>query len=330
MILAALLMLTGFICLHSSEAQGKQYYQYVINADGTVSPIDAPGNVTVPIERHGDNYVLLDDIGSLAIAKSNIELDGKGSGLPGSVTYTSSYSPSGVVTSGGGSIFVNNVENVTVKNIHIQDTNIGIRINECLNCTIINNKITKATVLIPGWEASGGILVYGSSSGNNISENQIIDSDIGIFIDTHSQQNIIAQNNFTDNLIGLTIWGSNNRVYQNNFLNNKKQASLYGDAVNYWNNGAIGNFWSDYGGIDGNGDGVGDSPYAVDALNVDHYPLMTEHIAPEPVATPTPTVSPNASPFAEPSSVFITASVAAAAVILASLFLAVFLRRHRR
>jgi hypothetical protein len=44
-----------------------------------------------------------------------------------------------------------------------------------------------------------------------------------------------------------------------------------------------GNFWSDYKGTDSNGDGIGDAPYVIDALNRDRYPLLQS-----PVKLPTP------------------------------------------
>jgi len=33
-----------------------------------------------------------------------------------------------------------------------------------------------------------------------------------------------------------------------------------------------GNYWSDYIGIDANHDGIGDTPYTIDANNIDRYP----------------------------------------------------------
>ena len=35
-----------------------------------------------------------------------------------------------------------------------------------------------------------------------------------------------------------------------------------------------GNYWNDYVGVDNNLDGVGDTPYLINANNIDRYPLM--------------------------------------------------------
>jgi len=57
-------------------------------------------------------------------------------------------------------------------------------------------------------------------------------------------------------------------------------------SVNSWNNGSVGNYWSDYltkypnatqVGISG----VWNTPYVIDANNIDHYPLMTQNTIPE-------------------------------------------------
>jgi len=46
--------------------------------------------------------------------------------------------------------------------------------------------------------------------------------------------------------------------------------------MNIWDDGypSGGNYWSDYAGVDADGDGIGDTPYIIDDNNIDHYPLM--------------------------------------------------------
>ena len=57
------------------------------------------------------------------------------------------------------------------------------------------------------------------------------------------------------------------------------------EPVHLWDNGNVGNFWSDYNGTDSNSDGIGDTPYVIDVLNMDRYPLATSLVAP-PKMTP--------------------------------------------
>lgn len=62
-------------------------------------------------------------------------------------------------------------------------------------------------------------------------------------------------------------------------MDNDNQTFVYNTTTNRWDNGypSGGNHWSDYTGADINGDGIGDTPYIVDANNTDHYPLMTPY-----------------------------------------------------
>lgn len=126
---------------------------------------------------------------------------------------------------------------------------------------------------------------YGTTiSGNNIAANSY---GISLYLDSH---NTIAGNNVSNNNIGIdffvTIYETDNRFYHNNFINNTKQAkNSYGAEFASWDNGYPfgGNYWSDYNGTDlmggpyqnmTGGDGMGDTPYVIDAFNKDNYPFV--------------------------------------------------------
>jgi nitrous oxidase accessory protein NosD len=93
------------------------------------------------------------------------------------------------------------------------------------------------------------------------------------------------------NSVGMRLLdGANhNTIRHNNFVNNNVQVYVQSSYNNIWNDGypSGGNYWSDYGGVDLYGglyqnevgsDGVGDTPYAIDANNMDRWPLMTQWI----------------------------------------------------
>ena len=123
-------------------------------------------------------------------------------------------------------------------------------------------------------------------SGNTVSGNSY--GGIWLLI---SSNNTVTKNNIISNFrwtgymgIGIRIiFGANyNEIYQNNIVGNNVQAIVESQSEgNVWDSDLHGNYWSDYNGTDGNQDGIGDTPYFIDANNIDHYPLTTQYIIPE-------------------------------------------------
>jgi parallel beta-helix repeat protein len=140
-----------------------------------------------------------------------------------------------------------------------------------------------------------GIRLYNSSY-NEVSHNNASIDDTGIVLETSSNNNTLVGNNVASNYNGILVGYSsnNNTIYHNNFLHNTVQVvHITSGCVNVWDNGypSDGNFWSDYVDVDiksgpaqdlPGSDGIGDTPYIIDADNHDHYPLMNPYGAPPP------------------------------------------------
>lgn len=114
-----------------------------------------------------------------------------------------------------------------------------------------------------------GINLYNSAN-NTISENLISSNDTGIGL-VGSSGNVISGNTISSNkYYGVDLFkSSGNTFYHNNLVDNPYQVAS-GGTTNTWDNGAEGNYWSDYTGEDLNGDGIGDTAY----MGIDKYPLM--------------------------------------------------------
>ncbi|MBN1801469.1 MAG: right-handed parallel beta-helix repeat-containing protein [Candidatus Lokiarchaeota archaeon] len=129
--------------------------------------------------------------------------------------------------------------------------------NEFLK-NIISNEIT-------------GIQMQNSSE-NYFFLNIIHHNKNGINLDLQSNKNTFFGNNFTDNTdkgVSVAEGCSDNLLYCNNFINNTIHASdLNPPLVNHWNTSTIGNYWDDYGGVDTDGDGIGDSSNGLDYLPI--------------------------------------------------------------
>jgi parallel beta-helix repeat protein len=302
-----------------------------INNDGSVTPSSAP------LTLSGNVYTLNRDIyGSITIEKSYVIFDGA------SHTINSNSSFAALTLKPAIPLYGEYLLNVTVRNVVIENGDRGIQLQSTNNTIIANNTLSKlgngiiVDIYGTGNTIAGNNLTSISGNGiwiwtssNTIIANNITNSGSGIYFSDWAG-NTITGNHLEENQVGVNCWAGNpipegleNFIYYNNFVNNtlsflnqaifKENSSelLYPALVNVWNNGTVGNFWSDYNGTDANNDGIGDTPYFID----DHYPLEGANDTdrnplmnpieicvpslPIPTPTPTPTITPT--PTAKPS-----------------------------
>ncbi|KPV62930.1 MAG: Periplasmic copper-binding protein (NosD) [Candidatus Bathyarchaeota archaeon BA2] len=93
---------------------------------------------------------------------------------------------------------------------------------------------------------------------------------------TSSENNVISNNLIKNNERAITLGGSSNKIYHNDFIDNTSPGFVIGENNNVWDDGypSGGNYWSDYTGVDADGDGIGDTAYAAGGI-IDRYPLMS-------------------------------------------------------
>ncbi len=181
-------------------------------------------------------------------------------------------------------VSANNVSNIRLLDsyceISLNDVR-GINI-EASSCFVHDNN--GGTVRVAGDEniVARNLLVHGgygvelSGSSNVIYANIITNNTIGIV--ESGKSNKIYANCVADNFWGVDTGynGITAILYYNNFVDNRYQVSTNFpvNKIDYFDNGTIGNYWSNYNGTDLNGDGLGDISYLIDSTRSDRYPLM--------------------------------------------------------
>jgi parallel beta-helix repeat protein len=253
-----------------------------IRADGSIegtTAISTVDNIT---------YTFTDNINDMIyVERSNIIIDGAG--------YT--LQAIGIMSFG---FSLSQVNNVTIKNTNIKDFAFtGIVLAESSSNNIIANNITAnemdGIALGPSSNNNNisgntitnngnvGIRLEGASSNNIITANNVANNDDGIVLAGSSNNNSIIANNMTANdNDGIRLEGSsNNTIYHNNIIDNGIQVNIVVDGSSDWDDGAKGNYWSDYesrypNATEVDGSGIWDTPYVIDGSNQDNYPIIPE------------------------------------------------------
>jgi nitrous oxidase accessory protein NosD len=132
-----------------------------------------------------------------------------------------------------------------------------------------------------------------------ISANDIVNNSEGLTLSTAKPNthesvtyssttlNVVSGNNIANCCeYGVSIQGYNNIMFfSNNFVNNSKQVFNENEALGWstateqWDNGTLGNYWSDYQtryphATEIGGSGIENMPYSIFANNADNYPLV--------------------------------------------------------
>jgi parallel beta-helix repeat protein len=305
---------TGNQFINSTTAQN--YTEIIIKADGNVDPVGAP------IQRDGDIYTLTGDANAITVRCNNMTLDGNGHTLSSTLTVT-------------------NANNVTIKNFIITINSYfdeDILLNNCSSITISSNILTGSPPERESRVLSSGIVVWGGTL-NVITGNLIIGNSRGIDFESQTSNNRVFGNNITGNSRGLWISSSeNNSIFNNIFDKNAVNVFITGETAFRWSetvvlslmntfdNGTIGNYWSNYNGTDNNGDGIGDIPYIIDENNRDNHPLMMPY---EFSLTLSLSPSPEPAPEAEPFPIVLVAAVSVAVIALVVVGLLVYHKKHK-
>jgi parallel beta-helix repeat protein len=200
--------------------------------------------------------------------------DFSGNGLSGiSVQYSEGNSITGNTCNDNGEqgIFIQDFShyNVITDNDCNRNLDSGILILES-NGNIVMDNFCSENI----WTGIG--LVSGAEN-NIIFRNKLVHNWAGVYF-SYVSNNDAFRNNITYNTYGIFMHREcyGNMLYHNNIIDNDNQVFDLSPGLNNWYNIYMqeGNYWSDYEGVDANGDGIGDTEWP--DIGYDAYPFMVE------------------------------------------------------
>lgn len=138
----------------------------------------------------------------------------------------------------------------------------------------MNNRLVANTAANNGI----GIQLTQCCNNNTLMDNVAFSNNLGIGL-KDSRRNVLTGNKILSNQKGilLEVASNKNAFSRNSFVNNTQQALIDDSFNTTWYTAHEGNYWSNYDGVDLDGDGIGDTPFSIDENNTDNYPLMNPY-----------------------------------------------------
>jgi parallel beta-helix repeat protein len=317
----------------SNTIRGNPIYYWISQHDKTV-PSDAGfvglGNCTnVTVQNldisNNSDAIILHSTSNVTITKNQLN-NSEGVSLnnctDATITENAITSNSGSCITLVGSSNVSVTQNLLSGSPRLGLPSKGISLSSSNSCVVRANNIT---FLDQG-------ISLATSTDNLVADNYLAQNGLGIYI-YMGGKNAIFQNTLQENSLWAMQLSSsqtqtnNNLIYCNNFINNTSPETgtegnlqvsnpwYFGPEINQWDNGTLGNYWSDYhtrypNASEIGNSGLGDTYFEVNPNNIDHHPLLNPVPLPEvptsptssqPTQTPTPTTEPSLSPTPSPS-----------------------------
>ena len=264
---------------------------------GNGNGIQINGNIIVASRESSGEGNGISIIGSHTTVFSNKVNGGDTGIMTGPGSYNNITNNECVGASVGISFLLSSFSIVSQNVVHENDAfGVGIRAGGKSN-TITKNNIINGSM--------GMVLLSCSSS--VFSDNSITEQrERAVWVDSSNHGNVIFRNYIAHNqgyAVYFTVTDfeapTNNTFYHNTFLNNSHGVQFTRPSeLNSWDNGAEGNFWSDYqerypNAIELDGSGICSTPYVIDENNQDNYPLINQvaisGFGPTPTQEPFPT-----------------------------------------
>ena len=278
-----------------------------LNYANIQAAIDAPETldghtILINAQTYYEHVVVKKSLLLIGESEDHTIIDGNGTGNIIHIITSNVTIKNLTVKNGTIGVYVDYSNNSCVtKIIAIKNTD-AIIVRYSHNCTIQQS--------IVGNNTGRGILITNSQgfniNNNNVYGNQMYGINANFSVSGSIKQNeanknyydgigmfdsgdcVVTENNVSNSsLYGIIVEGSYNlSIYNNNFINNPDgQAGYAGLRRALWDNGypSGGNYWSNYAETDlasgpfqneTGSDGIGDTPYKIDANNTDNYPLI--------------------------------------------------------
>lgn len=175
---------------------------------------------------------------------------------------------------GGIAIYYSSNNNSLLGNTANHNGQCGIRIYHSFN-----NAITNSTT--EGNTQHGINLGY--SRNNRIISNTAVNNGIGITLSISKNNTIVGNIARGSRIYGISLQDSDNNIIYNNVFIDNGANDVRGSGNNQWDNGTLGNYYSEFDCKDVNECGICNLPYNIplscgsDCPGVDRYPLTSPH-----------------------------------------------------